>query len=32
VLEGGKDLLKELMDNMYLNVALATIEGWQSEE
>jgi uncharacterized protein YjbI with pentapeptide repeats len=30
--EGGKELLKELMDNMYLNVAIATIEGWQSAE
>jgi hypothetical protein len=27
---GGKELLKELMDNMYVNVAIATIEGWQS--
>lgn len=30
--EGGKELLKELMDNMYLNVAIATMEGWQSAE
>jgi len=30
--EGGKELLKELMDNMYLNVAIAAIEGWQSAE
>jgi uncharacterized protein YjbI with pentapeptide repeats len=30
--EGGKELLKELMDNIYLNVAIATIEGWQSAE
>jgi uncharacterized protein YjbI with pentapeptide repeats len=29
---GGKELLKELMDNMYLNVAIAAIEGWQSVE
>jgi uncharacterized protein YjbI with pentapeptide repeats len=30
--EGGKEFLKELMDNMYLNVAIATIEGWQAAE
>jgi uncharacterized protein YjbI with pentapeptide repeats len=30
--EGGKELLKELMDNIYLNVAIAAIEGWQSAE
>ena len=29
---GGKELLKELMDNMYVNVAIAAIEGWQSAE
>lgn len=28
--EGGKELLKGLMDNIYVNVALATIEGWHS--
>jgi uncharacterized protein YjbI with pentapeptide repeats len=30
--EGGKELFKELMDNMYVNVAVAAIEGWQSAE
>jgi hypothetical protein len=30
--EGGKELFKELMDNMYINTAIATIEGWQSAE
>jgi len=30
--EGGKELFKELMDNIYVNVAIATIEGWQSAE
>ncbi|HEY9743605.1 MAG TPA: hypothetical protein V6C90_24225 [Coleofasciculaceae cyanobacterium] len=30
--EGGKELLKELMDNMYINTVIATIEGWQSAE
>ena len=30
--EGGKELLKELMDNMYVNTAIAAIEGWQSAE
>jgi uncharacterized protein YjbI with pentapeptide repeats len=29
---GGKELFKELMDNMYVNVAVAAIEGWQSAE
>ncbi|GAB4194231.1 MAG: pentapeptide repeat-containing protein [Coleofasciculaceae cyanobacterium] len=28
--EGGKELFKELMDNIYVNVAVAAIEGWQS--
>jgi alpha-D-ribose 1-methylphosphonate 5-triphosphate synthase subunit PhnG len=28
--EGGKELFKELMDNMYVNVAVAALEGWQS--
>jgi prophage maintenance system killer protein len=28
--EGGKELLKELIDNIYVNVAIAAIEGWQS--
>jgi hypothetical protein len=30
--EGGKELFKELMDNIYVNVAIAAIEGWQSVE
>jgi hypothetical protein len=30
--EGGKELFKELMDNIYVNVAIAAIEGWQSAE
>jgi hypothetical protein len=30
--EGGKELFKELMDNIYVNVAVAAIEGWQSAE
>ncbi len=30
--EGGKELFKELMKNMYVNVAIAAIEGWQSAE
>lgn len=29
---GGKELFKELMDNMYLNTAIAAIEGWQSAD
>jgi hypothetical protein len=29
---GGKELFKELMDNMYVNVAVAAMEGWQSAE
>ncbi|HEY9830293.1 MAG TPA: hypothetical protein V6D26_06930, partial [Stenomitos sp.] len=29
---GGKELFKELIDNMYVNVAVAAIEGWQSAE
>ena len=29
---GGKELFKELMDNMYVNVAVAAMEGWQSGE
>ena len=29
---GGKELFKELMDNIYVNVAVAAIEGWQSAE
>ena len=29
---GGKELFKELMDNMYVNTAIAAIEGWQSAE
>ncbi|MBD0304513.1 MAG: hypothetical protein ICV85_20850 [Tolypothrix sp. T3-bin4] len=29
---GGIELFKELMDNMYINVAIATIECWQSVE
>ncbi|HBW90045.1 MAG TPA: hypothetical protein DEG17_14485, partial [Cyanobacteria bacterium UBA11149] len=29
---GGKELFKELMDNMYINVAVAAMEGWQSGE
>jgi len=30
--EGGKELLKELMDNKWLNATIAAIEGWQSAE
>ncbi len=30
--QGGKELFKELMDNIYVNVAIAAIEGWQSVE
>ncbi|MEW6496075.1 MAG: pentapeptide repeat-containing protein [Cyanobacteriota bacterium] len=29
---GGKELFKELMDNMYVNTAIAAIEGWQLAE
>jgi len=27
---GGKEALKEFLDNPYLNVAIAIIEGWKN--
>ncbi len=29
---GGKEALKELLDNPYVNIGLAIVEGWQSPE
>jgi negative regulator of replication initiation len=28
--QGGKEALKEFLDNSYLNVAIAVIEGWKA--
>jgi uncharacterized protein YjbI with pentapeptide repeats len=29
---GGKEVLKELLDNPYVNIGVAIVEGWQSPE
>ena len=29
---GWKETLKEILDNLYVNVAIAIIEGWKNAE